>query len=204
MRETLDDVERHQGPVLNAISSTNGTTRLLRRELESLRELAADQTQAIERLTETTAQATRLTDLETAVTDHATTQRWLIDRVETIRSEMLFELRYGRATGDPDDHQPDIEVVNPAALSVDGGDIRLNLGCGHIHLDGYANVDMRRLPGVDVVAPVDAVPVAPGTVAEIFSAHVLEHFPEEQLSRTLLPYWRSLLRPGGVFRAVVT
>lgn len=28
----------------------------------------------------------------------------------------------------------------------------LNLGCGHILLDGCINVDMRNVPGVDVVA----------------------------------------------------
>jgi hypothetical protein len=70
-------------------------------------------------------------------------------------------------------------------------------------MPGYTNVDVRRLPGVDVVAPVDELPVEPGTVAEIYSAHLLEHFPEEQLRRTLLPYWVGLLWPGGVFRAVV-
>ena len=40
-------------------------------------------------------------------------------------------------------------------------------------------------------------------MSEIYSAHLLEHFPEEELSRELLPYWYSLLRPGGRFAAVV-
>ena len=34
-------------------------------------------------------------------------------------------------------------------------------------------------------------------MSEIYSAHLLEHFPEEELSRELLPYWYSLLRPGA-------
>ncbi len=81
--------------------------------------------------------------------------------------------------------------------------IRLNLVCGHVPLEGYLNVDMRDLPGVDVVAAVDDLPFSPNTVAEVSSAHLLEHFPEEMLRRNLLPYWHSILRPGGRFRAVV-
>jgi predicted SAM-dependent methyltransferase len=62
---------------------------------------------------------------------------------------------------------------------------------------------MRRLPGVDVVAPLDRLPYEPESVDEIFSAHVLEHFPQAALERQLLPYWLSMLAPGGVFRGVV-
>jgi hypothetical protein len=72
-----------------------------------------------------------------------------------------------------------------------------------VPLEGFVNVDMRELPGVDVIALLDDLPVHEGSVAEIFSSHVLEHFPKEELTRRLLPYWRSLLRPGGMFRAVV-
>jgi hypothetical protein len=32
---------------------------------------------------------------------------------------------------------------------------------------------------------------------------LLEHFPQEQLSRELLPYYRNLIKPGGQFHAVV-
>jgi predicted SAM-dependent methyltransferase len=70
-------------------------------------------------------------------------------------------------------------------------------------LEGYINVDMRELPGVDVVARVDDLPFDPGSISELSSAHTLEHFPQEQLVRHLLPYWYSLLAEGGVFRATV-
>ena len=61
-------------------------------------------------------------------------------------------------------HEPiAAEIVNPDALASDGPP-RLNLGCGHIPLDGYVNVDIRALPGVDVVAPVDALPFDPASV----------------------------------------
>jgi predicted SAM-dependent methyltransferase len=79
----------------------------------------------------------------------------------------------------------------------------LNLGSGHIALDGYINVDRRELPGVDVVAEADELPFKHGEVDEIFSAHMLEHFPQEQIRRDLLPYWFNLLKDGGIFRAIV-
>jgi len=81
--------------------------------------------------------------------------------------------------------------------------LRLNLGCGHIALDGYLNVDRRALPGVDIVSEVNALPLEAGVADEIFSSHLLEHFPEEQLRRELLPYYYGLLKAGGTFRAVV-
>ena len=85
--------------------------------------------------------------------------------------------------------------MNPAAL--EGDELRVNIGAGHVPMDGYVNVDMRELPGIDVVATVDDLPFEPGTVDEIFSSHTLEHFPQELLRRQLLPYWASLLKPGG-------
>jgi predicted SAM-dependent methyltransferase len=87
--------------------------------------------------------------------------------------------------------------------TLSGRELKLNLGCGQAPLSGYVNVDRRALPGVDIVAPIEDVPVAPDSVAEIYSAHLLEHVPQEALRRQLLPYWRSLLRPDGLLRAVV-
>jgi SAM-dependent methyltransferase len=123
-------------------------------------------------------------------------------RGEFIRKEMMFELRHG---GHDAGVQRSIEpqIVNPEKLKATGSDIRLNLGCGHIPLDSHLNVDVRPLDDIDIVAEVHALPFGPGEVAEIYSAHMLEHFPAEALSRRLLPYWFSLLRPGGRFVAVV-
>jgi predicted SAM-dependent methyltransferase len=123
------------------------------------------------------------------------------ERGEFIRREMLFEMRYGGRQG-VGEFQQEPQVVSPE--KVDGSaPIRVNLGCGHLPKEGYVNVDGRPLPGVDVVADVRRLPLAEGQVEEIFSAHLLEHFPVEQLTRSLLPYWFSLLRPGGRFVAVV-
>ena len=82
------------------------------------------------------------------------------------------------------------------------GGSRINLGCGHIPLNDYLNVDRRDLPRVDIVAEAGALPFEPGSVAEIFSSHMIEHFPQEDMRRRLLPYWLGLLRPGGVFHVI--
>ncbi|AXA84717.1 hypothetical protein DCD74_08465 [Lysobacter oculi] len=136
---------------------------------------------------------------------------WLRDRVEFIRRELMFEIRYGdrdpmsSAKGSIASGSVQASVINHVLVNAarEQGDVRLNLGCGHLPLPGYINVDLRHLPGVDVVAEVNDLPFSEGEVSAIHSAHMLEHFPEEQLKRKLIPYWRSLLKPGGRFSAVV-
>jgi predicted SAM-dependent methyltransferase len=136
----------------------------------------------------------------------------LRDRIEFARTEALFELRAKLPGGS----MPAVPGTTPATHVVTrilapeklramqaAGALRLNIGCGHVPLDGYLNTDMRELPGVDVVADAASLPFDPGTVAEIHCAHLLEHFPIEHLRRVVLPHWRGLLRPDGVLRAIV-
>lgn len=141
----------------------------------------------------------RLFSLEGRVEEHARTLTYLLERIEFVRSELLFEVRYGANSGggtiQPHAHAPDFQMPQ--------GDIRLNLGSGHIPLEGYVNVDSRELPGVDLVGDAANLPFDTDSVTEIFSSHFLEHFPEEQLTRVLLPEFRRMLKPGGHFRAVV-
>lgn len=133
---------------------------------------------------------------------------YLLGRVEFVRRELMFEMRYGAsapAGGEDDTLKAETAIVSSDKLEAARRDrnVRLNLGCGHIALDGYLNVDRRALPGVDIVAEVDQLPFETEQVDEIFSAHLLEHFPQEQLVRQLLPYYYSLIRSGGQFHAVV-
>jgi predicted SAM-dependent methyltransferase len=124
------------------------------------------------------------------------------ERIEFVRREMMFEHRYGRTNGNGDNGAA--RICSPEKLAAaNGHGVKLNLGCGHIALADYVNVDRRDLPGVDIVAPVDELPLGEASVSEIFSAHMLEHFPQEELRRRLLPYWFGLLTSGGSFRAVV-
>jgi hypothetical protein len=129
----------------------------------------------------------------------------LWDRIAFVRQEVLLELKYGSRESDAVSStsiEPRNVEPEKIAAAIRSG-IRINLGCGHIPLDGYINSDRRELPGVDLVADVDNLGLEAGTVRELHSAHLIEHFPQELLRRRLLPYWRSLLAPGGVFRAVV-
>jgi predicted SAM-dependent methyltransferase len=132
----------------------------------------------------------------------------LWERIETVRQEILFEQRYGprtgAASGGPEAPARPQRVVDPTRLeaALAGGAV-VNLGAGHVPLDGFVNVDFREMPGIDVVAPVDDLPFEPDSLAGIHSAHVLEHFPEAELRIRLLPYWFGLIRPGGRFTCVV-
>jgi len=126
----------------------------------------------------------------------------LARRVEFIRKEVLYELRYGRRPAEAL-AEAEVRVLNPDKLEEMGDRIRLNLGAGHLAKPGYLNVDARPLEGIDVVADVAHLPFEKGSVAEVYSSHMLEHFPVEALRSTLLPYWVSLLRAGGRFVAVV-
>ncbi|MEJ7892976.1 MAG: glycosyltransferase [Solirubrobacteraceae bacterium] len=102
---------------------------------------------------------------------------------------------------------PEPRVPDPVALAgkvVAAGALRVNVGCGEKPLEGYVNVDFRALSGVDVVADAARLPFAPGTVDELASFHLIEHFREHHAQTVLLPYWRSLLKPGTGRLRVVT
>lgn len=174
---------------------------LARQEAALAEQGAALAEQAAARAQQDQAQAQQAVKLDGAVSS----VEYLLGRVEFVRRELMFQMRYGAAAQDgADTLLAPAEILAPdkvAAARQHG--LRLNLGCGHIALDGYLNVDRRALPGVDIVAEVDRLPFGDGELAEIFSAHLLEHFPQEQLRRALLPYYFSLLAPGGKFAAVV-
>ena len=122
-------------------------------------------------------------------------------RIEFVRREIMYESKYGLTNKSAMEKSARIlapEKIDKARAT----GVRLNLGCGHIPLDGYINIDQRELPGVDIVTDVGNLPFAEHSLSEIFSAHMLEHLPQERLRR-LLPYWCSLLCRNGTFRAVV-
>lgn len=109
---------------------------------------------------------------------------------EIIRSELGYQIRSQNL-----DTQP--KIMNAQKLHAHQDHLRLNLGCGPLTLPDYINVDQRELPGVDVVAGLEALPFEPGSVWEIYNAHVIEHFSDYDARHHILPYWFQLLKDGG-------
>ena len=73
--------------------------------------------------------------------------------------------------------------------------LKLNLGCGKAHRDGYVNVD--NLAACDVKDDIRTLTkVDSGTADEIFADHCLEHVGRFDVARTLRT-WRRVLKPGG-------
>jgi predicted SAM-dependent methyltransferase len=80
--------------------------------------------------------------------------------------------------------------------------LRVNLGAGEKPLKGYVNTDARALPGIDVMADVRKLPFEAGSIEELCSQHLVEHFRFHEFRTVILPYWQSLLAPSGHLRVV--
>jgi SAM-dependent methyltransferase len=185
----IGTADRSLDEVLDAISVQNALARETRREQLRI----GEQVQAHARFGES------INDLWQANSRFADDLARLERRLEFIRRETMLEVRYSnQAPGEVAVAEP--KILNPEKLL--DRPVRLNLGCGHLIVDDYLNVDGRDLPGIDIVADVGNLPVEPGTIDEIRSSHLLEHFPPPRLDQ-LLRYWYALLRPGGLFQAVV-
>lgn len=70
----------------------------------------------------------------------------------------------------------------------------VDLGCGRRRRTGAIGVDVVALPGVDVVARLEALPFAPGAVGRAFALHVLEHL--DDLAGAMQQI-HAVLAPGG-------
>lgn len=74
---------------------------------------------------------------------------------------------------------------------------KLHIGCGAQILSNYVNIDIRRVPGVDVVAKAWELGMyANGSIDEIFSRHMIEHLTLIQ-ARLAFEEWHRVLRPEG-------
>lgn len=80
---------------------------------------------------------------------------------------------------------------------------KLHLGCGTKHLEGYINIDIRYLPGVDEVNNIKFIRnYENNSIDVIYACHVLEHFGRWEY-KTVLSRWYELLKPGGTLRLAV-
>jgi hypothetical protein len=125
------------------------------------------------------------------------------ERLEFVRLELFEQMQSGASLA-AKSSAVHAEILNQEKYdrAVQSGCLRLNIGCGHKPAPEYLNVDRRSLPGVDIVAEAAALPFEPGSLQEIYAAHLLEHFTQAQLPK-LLSYWRDLLAPEGMLKVVV-
>ncbi len=102
----------------------------------------------------------------------------------------------------PADPAASLEILRRAGAWRDGTPLRLHLGCGERHLDGYVNVDLAPATTslmatcADVFGDVPRLRFPPGSVDEVRSHHMFEHFPRVE-ALALLIRWHEWLRPGG-------
>lgn len=88
--------------------------------------------------------------------------------------------------------------------------VKLHLGCGSVHLDGWVNVDLRWTPATDIVTDARYLRKwGPESVDSIYSCHCLEHCCRWEIPG-ILRRWQEVLKPGGElwlsvpdFRAVI-
>ncbi|MHA1469821.1 MAG: class I SAM-dependent methyltransferase [Candidatus Asgardarchaeia archaeon] len=78
--------------------------------------------------------------------------------------------------------------------------LKLHLGCGEKHIDGYINIDIRYMDSVNKVDNIKYLrSFKLSTVDVIYSCSVLEHFSRWEY-KNVLRRWYELLKPGGILR----
>lgn len=80
--------------------------------------------------------------------------------------------------------------------------MKLHLGCGPRYIPGFVHVDALPMKHVDIVGPVERLPMDDASVSLIYASHVLEHFGRFEY-RAVLQEWFRVLKPGGVLRLSV-
>lgn len=183
-------------PVVQRVLRNSQSTRLTRRDVAHQLELLAQAVVVLQR---------GMSDEVRRAVHVGEDVRTIKARLELVRTELFEEIRCLRPTPDSAQDKPEGRVLNQKKFgdAIAKGDIRFNVGCGHKPLTSYINVDMRTLPGVDVVADIRDLPVLNESVSEIYAAHLLEHFTVLDLKRNILPYWYEILAQNGVLRLVV-
>ena len=181
-QQLADQLTAHLPVVLNAIETQNATAREFERQRRSFdaRLAALEQGRAemeprlrsLDESVQALGESLRTLDKEVAYVQR---------RGEVIRREVMYDARYGRG----------VEAVEPPKLDMSklrvNGELRLNLGSGTVPREGFVNVDARELDGVDLIADVRELPFDPRTVAEIYSSHLVAHFPIKSFAECFSP-----------------
>ena len=80
--------------------------------------------------------------------------------------------------------------------------MKLNLGSADSKINGFLNIDIRNVPGVDVVADVAHLPFKDNSIDECIAYNILEHFAPDRI-HAVLKEWHRVLKPGGKLRVGV-
>jgi len=79
--------------------------------------------------------------------------------------------------------------------------MKLNLGCGNDIKEGYINVDIKEIQGVDLILDIskDRLPFVDGCVEEILLKDVLEHISYTRVEHVLKECHRVLKQGGRIY-----
>lgn len=81
--------------------------------------------------------------------------------------------------------------------------MKLHLGCGKRHLQGWHHRDSAEWEHLDSVGPVqDLSEFADDSVEQIYASHVLEYFDRKEAVEVLRE-WKRVLIPDGILRVAV-
>lgn len=80
--------------------------------------------------------------------------------------------------------------------------MKLHLGCGRKYIPGFVHIDVQPGPHIDIVGPVEKLPMQDNSVSLIYASHILEHFGRFAYM-AVLQEWFRVLEPGGILRLAV-
>jgi ubiquinone/menaquinone biosynthesis C-methylase UbiE len=78
---------------------------------------------------------------------------------------------------------------------------KLEIGGGKKPQGGYLHMDIKKIPGVDIVGDVRKLPFKDGELDEIFGHWILEHFYYREIPE-ILAEWKRVLKKGGLLHLV--
>ena len=79
--------------------------------------------------------------------------------------------------------------------------MKLNIGCGNYHIEGYTDIDKEPSVRPDILRDIEkGLPFSDETIEEIFTSHTLEHINDLIF---VLNEFHRVLKPGGLLHIIV-